>query len=192
MGRESTQRLFNALLVSDIRIDFIKDGKGAAVQSRNVKAGLSHQREQAYGLQRNGFTAGVWSGDDQQVKIFPEGDVDGNDLLFVDQRMAGFSQMDLPFRIEDRLISVLFHGERSAGENEIQSHHIFQIIAQGFQMFGNLLAQFGENDLDLFFLLQLQFADIIVQFYDSHRLDEDGGAGGRLVVDHARNLALVF
>ena len=192
MGREGTQRLFNALLVSDIRIDFIKDGKRAAVQSRNVKAGLSHQREQTYGLQRNGFTAGVRSRDDQQVKILAQGNVDGNDLLFVNQRMAGFSQMDFPFRIEDRLIGVLFHGERSAGENEIQGHHIFQIIAQGFQMFGNLLAQFGENDLDLFFLLQLQFADIIVQFYDSHRLDEDGGAGGRLVVDHARNLAFVF
>ena len=51
VGRKCTQILFDALLVPDIRKNFMKDRKLRAFRRRNVQAGLSHQREKTDGLQ---------------------------------------------------------------------------------------------------------------------------------------------
>ena len=60
------------------------------IASRDMKAGLSHQSEQAHRFQRHGFTAGIRACDYQKVKIVPQPDVDGNHLFFVYQRVASF------------------------------------------------------------------------------------------------------
>ena len=39
---------------------------------------LSHHGKKTYGFQRNSFTTGVWSGDNQEVKIIPETDINRN------------------------------------------------------------------------------------------------------------------
>ena len=43
MGGEGTERLLDTLLVSDIRIDFLKNRQFGTVKCRNVKTCLSHQ-----------------------------------------------------------------------------------------------------------------------------------------------------
>ena len=40
--------------------------------------------------------------------------------------------------------------------------------------------------------LKLKLPHVIIQLYHSHRLNKQSGTGGRLIVDHARNLSFVF
>ena len=46
MGRKCTQALFNALFISDIRIDFMEYRKFRAVKGGYMKTGLPHQSKQ--------------------------------------------------------------------------------------------------------------------------------------------------
>ena len=50
MGREGTQGLLNALLISDISKDLIKNRELGMVKSRDVKTGLSHKCEETDGF----------------------------------------------------------------------------------------------------------------------------------------------
>ena len=70
VGREGTQVLLNALLVSDIGKYFLKNSQFRTVKGRNVQARLSHQGKQTDGFNRNGLTAGVRSCHNQQIEIF--------------------------------------------------------------------------------------------------------------------------
>ena len=63
----------------------MKYSQFTAVSGRNVKSGLSHQTEQADRFQRNSFTAGVWSGDDQQCEVFPKCHGDRNNFFRIEQ-----------------------------------------------------------------------------------------------------------
>ncbi len=58
--------------------------------------------------------------------------------------------------------------------------------------FCSLLAQGGKDHFNLFLFFQFQLADVVVQFDNSHRLDEKSGTCGGLVVYHTRNLSFVF
>ena len=127
MGGEGTERLFNALFVSDIRVYLMKNGKLAPVEGGNVKSRLSHKCEKAHGFQGDSLAAGVGTGDDQKIKIVPQTDVYGYSLLLMDERMAGFAQVDAALLIKDRLASVHIHGERASGKNKIKLHHKFQV-----------------------------------------------------------------
>ena len=81
MRRECTKALLNTLFISDICINLMKYSQFTAVSGRNVKSGLSHQTEQADRFQRNSFTAGIWSGDDQRDRILREANEKANAIL---------------------------------------------------------------------------------------------------------------
>lgn len=192
MGREGTQGLLDALLVSDIGENFVENGKLRVVEGRNVKTCLAHQGEKADSFQGNGLTSGVRSGDDQKAEILSEPDIDGNHAFLVQQGMAAFFDVDVAFFIEDRLGSVVGFAEHGPGKNEIQLGQDPEVIGDVFIFRSGHIAEFGKNRLDGFLLLKLQFAKLIIEFYDGHGLDEKGGTCGRLVVDHAGNLSLVL
>ena len=58
-----------------------KRAKFTAVQSWNVKTGLSHESEQTDCLQGNSLAAGVWTGDNKQIKFITQTDIDWNDFF---------------------------------------------------------------------------------------------------------------
>ena len=100
MRRECTKALLNTLFISDICINLMKYSQFTAVSGRNVKSGLSHQTEQADRFQRNSFTAGIWSGDDQQCELFSDravGDVPhGYGCVPLHSEAAGWRAWTLP------------------------------------------------------------------------------------------------
>ena len=50
MRREGTETLLDALLVADIREDFMEDRELGAIRRRNMQSGLSHQSKETDGL----------------------------------------------------------------------------------------------------------------------------------------------
>ena len=56
MRGEGTQALLNALLIPDVRIDLMENGKLRTVQGGNMKAGLPHQAEKPRCFQAVSYT----------------------------------------------------------------------------------------------------------------------------------------
>ena len=101
---------------------------------------LSHHGKKTYGFQRNSFTTGVWSGDNQEVKIIPETDVNRNGFFLIDQWMTGLAKPDPAFCVENRFTGVHVHGKCSTGKNKIQLYHDGKICVNSFQLSSYLLA----------------------------------------------------
>ena len=101
MGGKSGKALLNTLFVSDIRINFRKNGKLRPVVGGNVKPGLTHQRKQTDSFQRNRFTAGIGSRNYQKVKIPAQMNIDGNHLFFVKKGMAALAYMNKMFSVKN-------------------------------------------------------------------------------------------
>ena len=132
--------MLNALLVSDICIDLTEKCKLGTVQCRDMKACLSHKGKKSHGFQRDSFTTGVWSCDNQEVKIISKADVNRNGFLLIDQRMTGLAQANPSFSIEDRFAGIHVHGKSGAGKNKVQLYHDGKICMDGFQFCSYLLA----------------------------------------------------
>ena len=139
-----------------------------------MQAGLSHQREQAYCFQRDSLAACIRSGNDEQGKIFTQRYSDRNNGLFVQQRMPSFSDMDPPFFVQDRTAAPHGKRQRTPGEYEVKIGHSPVVSPDFLNILCSIFAQPCQDRLDLFLLFGIKFLQIIVQFYDSHRLDEQG------------------
>ena len=79
----------------------MKKSQFTAVQSRDMKPGLSHQGKKPDCLEGYGLTAGVWTGDDKKIKGIAETDIDRDNFFLVDQRVAGFLEVDASFVVKD-------------------------------------------------------------------------------------------
>ena len=105
----------------------MEESKFTAVQSWNVKTGLSHESEQTDCLQGNSLAAGVWTGDNKQIKFITQTDIDWNDFFLVDQGMTCFFEVDASFIIKDRFACIHFHRKRCSCKNKVQLNHQFKI-----------------------------------------------------------------
>ena len=56
-----------------------------------MKTCLTHEGEEAHCFKGYGLSSGVGTGDYQKVKVPSQIDINGNDVLFIEQRMTGFS-----------------------------------------------------------------------------------------------------
>ena len=95
-------------------------GKLGAVARRDMEPCLSHQGKEPDRLKGDCLSAGIGSGDDQERKIFPQGDRDRHNALLIQQRMPAFPDTDPPLFIKDRTAAA--HGKRQGAscENKIQ------------------------------------------------------------------------
>ena len=75
---EGGEGLLDGLLVADVGVDGLEAGQLRAGLGRDVQPGLSHQRQQANGLERDGLAARVGAGDDQGVGARSEVNGDGD------------------------------------------------------------------------------------------------------------------
>src|SRR6266545_4829281 len=94
MTAEGAERLFDGLLVPDIRIDRMEAGQLRTALRGNVQSALCHECEQTNCFQRNCFATRVRTGDDYRAGARLGIDIDGNDSLWIKQRMAGIFQAD--------------------------------------------------------------------------------------------------
>ena len=160
-------------------------GQFRAVSRRDMKPCLSHQSEKPDRLQGYGLTAGIRTGDDEQCKAFPERYRDWDDSLLIKQWMAAFPYVDAAFLIEHRTASFHCECEGSPGKYKVQIRHGAVICTDFFDILRSLFAQPREDHLDLLLLFGIQLFQVVVQFYNCHWFNEQGGAGRRLVMDQA-------
>ena len=190
---EGGQILLDALLIPDVGEDLPEHRDLAPVSRRDVQTCHPHELQQADRLERHRLAAGVRSGDDDHVRVLPaEGNIDGDDLLLVDQRVARLAERDIVLLIHHRPNRIHVERETRPGKDEVECRHILLIVFEFGQMLVGLGGEIRENALDLLLLLHLQFPEGIVELYDRRGLDEQRGAGGRLVMYYAGNHALVL
>lgn len=100
MRRESRERLLYRLLVADVREDFAEHGKSASVACGNHEPAHRHEREKTDGLYRDGLATRVRAGYNERVKIRAEPYINGDNFIFVNERMAGGTQLYLAIGVE--------------------------------------------------------------------------------------------
>ena len=192
MGGEGAQALLDALLIPDIRIDLPENGKLRTVLGGNMKPRLPHQTEQSGGFQGNRLSARIGAGDDEQVVVPAQPDIDGNGLLFVQKGVSCPTDIDDMILVENGLGCILFQGQRGFCKNEIQTGHHVLVFCDFHRMLPGESAEGGENLFDFFLFLKLQLTHLIIQIDHGGGLNENGAPRGGLIVDHARHLAAVF
>ena len=85
-----------------------------------MESRLAHQGQKAGGLQGYRFTAGIGTGDDEQIIVLSQTDGDRNHLLRIQQRMAAFFDIDASVFIELRSGGLHILCQPRFGENEVE------------------------------------------------------------------------
>ena len=192
MRGEGTQALLNALLIPDVRIDLMENGKLRTVQGGNMKAGLPHQAEKPRCFQGYRLTTGIGAGDDEQVIIPSQADIDGHRGFFIQEGMSCPPDINNVFVVKYRLRGILLQGKGCLGKNKIQARKDFLVFRNILCVVGNLGAESGQNLFYFFLFFDFQLAHLVVQVNHRGRLNEKRASGGGLIVDHAWHLAPVF
>ena len=134
MAGKCTQALLDALLIPDIR-EYLGEQRQFRVFRRgNVKACLSHQREETDGLQADRFAACVGAGDYEQVEVPSDPDIDRHYFFAVDQGVSCPVKIHDPFFIKIGSSGVHFLCQGSAREYEIQLRHKLNVRNQEFTL----------------------------------------------------------
>ena len=157
-----------------------------------MKACLPHQSQQSAGLQGNGLAAGIGTGDDQKIECVAKSNIHRDNGALVEQRMSRSAEQNFPFGVESGSNGVHVLCQHSLGEDEVQLRQNGEIPGDGFRLLRHQGGEMGQNLLDFFFLLKLQLPQLIVHIYHSHRLNEECGAGGGLIMHHSGHMGFVF
>ncbi len=75
MGAESGQRLFNALLVANVRLDAIEPGE-VGVYCMYVQTSLGHHAQQTHALQGDRLAIGIGASNQQHLLVSVQVDAD--------------------------------------------------------------------------------------------------------------------
>ena len=151
---------------------------------RDVQPGLVHQAEQPERAQRDGLAAGVRAGHDERRVAVAEPDVDRHDPP-AEPGVAGRQQDDLgPLR---GLGAGPVHvgGERRLGGPQVEPGERVERLAQRLGVGRDERRQLVEDARDLLGLGDLRLAPGVAELDRDERLDEQGLAAARRVVDDA-------
>ena len=172
VGGEGRQTLLDTLLIADIGKYLPEQGQLAAVARGNMKSGHAHKLEKADSLERDSLSARVGAGDDDHIIVCAQFQIDGNHFLGSIRGWRPSGIIDVIFIVENRTDGILVHGKTCAPKNKIQLGHIFCVVLQLHEMIARLFGEGCQNLLNLFFLLQGKFPQLIVEGDDSGGLDE--------------------
>ena len=193
MRGEGGERLLDALLVADIRVNMLEQADLRLLVCRDVQAGSRHQAQKPQRLERHGFAARVWAGDDQRVVVVADGDVDRHGLVLVEQRVPRAQQAAAARALhEHRRRGVHLKRQLGAREDEVERDERVVILLDCIFIQCDLVRQLSQNALDLGLLAALEHLDLVVDLHDLLWLDEHGRAGGRGIVHEARDVAAVL
>ena len=192
MRREGRKALLDALLIADVDQHLLIDRNSAVFCYRKHQTAHRHQGHQADGFQGNRFTAGVRSGDDQCIEILSENNIGGNNLFRVNQRVAGFFQLNetAVLNVWNRCLHLIC--KRGLGKIQINFDQCPIAVQNRLCKGTDQRRQLCDDSFDFPFFLCLQDANLVVCLYDCHRLDEDGRSACRGVVNQAFDFGAVF
>ena len=111
--------MLDGLFVADIGKHLVEHRHFAAILRGDLQARLRHQRQQAHGLERDGFAARVGAGDDERLEFFAQPQVVGYDGCRIDQRMARAQQTDAAFPVQLGRNRVHFAPQARLGEDGV-------------------------------------------------------------------------
>ena len=95
-----------------------------------MESGLAHQSQKAGGLQGYRFTAGIRTGDDEQIIVLSQTDGDRDHLLRIQQRVTAFLNIDLPFFVEAGAGGLHIFSQLGFGENEVEGGQDIVVLVQ--------------------------------------------------------------
>ena len=138
MRGERGQALLDALLVTDIGVNMLKQADFRLLVRRNMQAASSHERQQTEGFERNRLAAGVRAGDDEGVVIIADGDVDRHGLVLIEQRMARAKQLAAAAVLNKHRRTGV-HVERQLGtrKDEVQRGQRIVVLLDGALVHGH-------------------------------------------------------
>ncbi len=204
MGAEGAERLLHALLIADVDEDVLEDAHDGAPLDGNGHAGLGHERQQADRLERDGLSAGVGAGDDQQVEIVAEAIVDRDDAVLrlaaaaaalhqvEQQRVAGAAYGDDRLVLDHRAAQVERLREAPLGGDQIEHRDRIQRFDDLLGVDVDLVAELPEQAGNLLRLLRPQVADAVVELDGAGRLDVERRTAVGAAVNDARQPAAVL
>ena len=156
-----------------------------------MQAALGHQGNKTDGFQGDRLTAGVGAGDHQSIEGVPQLQIVSHRLFLVQQRVPCLTQAQILVR-QFGLRALHLQGKLSPCKDTIQPHQQL-VVLQNVLLVGRALSgQLGQNALDLLLLLGQQLPQLIVGLHHAHRLNEEGGAGGRHIVDQTGDGVLML
>ena len=94
--------------------------------------------------------------------------------------------------VEQGLTSLHLFREGSFGKDKVKFCQKQDIALQVFGVRSSQGTEGNQDFLDFLLLFHSQFRQFVVQFDNGHWLNEKGGSGGTLVVDHALKGTFVF
>ena len=97
MAAERGKILCDGLLISNIGENLLEHRQLTARLTGNLEATLGHDGEESQRLQRYGFTAGVWSRDQQCLRRRTKSYGNRDALFGVKQWMPALPNIDTPF-----------------------------------------------------------------------------------------------
>ena len=195
--RVGRQVVVHRLLVADVDVDAAEDGQLGDLRGRDEVSALEHVLHDAGGLQADRLAAGVGARDDQNVLFAVKLHVEGHHLAplgaqrLLQKRMAGIPQHEAVVGRDNRPSAAVLRGPARLGPHHVD---IREVVARGGderRIGADGVGELGEDADNLAPLGILQLAQLVVDFDHLDRLDVEGAARGRLVVDEALQLALV-
>ena len=189
---ESRQRLLNTLLVSQIHLNVIVQADAGRLVARDMQPSLRHQGKQPQRLERHRLAAGVGTRDDQRIKILPQRQVNGHNLLLVNQRMACLHQIHLPPLGQVRRHALHARGQLPAGKRECEIVDVPVVQPDRIRRIADQRRQLGKDALHLALLPRLKQAYLVVGIHHCHRLNKYGRSGGGGVMDQSLDFILAL
>ncbi len=157
-----------------------------------MQAGHPHDGEKAHGLKRDRLAACVGAGDHDHIVVFADGEGRRDDLFRVNERMPALQDADLVLLIELRPDRALLQRELAFGKDEVELRHVLGVRLELGEVLSGLRGEVFQDAGDLFFLLDREDAQLVVQLDNGLRLDEERGSARGLVVHDAGDLRLVL
>ena len=192
-GTVGAQVVFDVLVVADADHDPVEDRKLRRFRCRDQHSPLEHVLEQSCGLQADRFSAGIRSGDEEDVLGRVEFHRHRDDLFafacesFLQKGMPCFPEIHLPVFGNHRHTCLEVQRDLSLCHQEVGFTDIFGSKEQVGNMRTHEVAEIREYPVDLLGFLYPQVGDFVVDFNEFRRLYEGRLAGCGGVVDKARD-----
>jgi len=195
MRRISTQIVLQALFVTDINHQVLKNSTFTAVANRNAQTHLKHVLQHAHGLEAHRFSSGIGSGDDENMLLLGEHDVQWYNLLPIfemclKQRMTCTDEIYVWSFGDSRFKSVHQCGEFGLGLDKIDHREKLERVEHLSHMRPDSRSHLGKNLHNFMTLLTLQLPDFIIGLHHFGRFYIYRSARSTLVMHYSGNTTL--
>ena len=188
VGGIGTEVILNRLLVTDINEDVVEDTKLGGLATGNEQPALQHILYQTNGFQAYRLATGIGSGDNEDMSLVVEVDIEGHNLTFVaeeEQGMTSVEPVDFGDAVDNRTPGMESEREARLGADEVDACQKPIGIDKGIQLGTYHVGKAGQYLLYLMSLGKLQLSQVVVEFHHLVGFEIGSLPCGGFVVDEA-------